>query len=123
MSITNSNSNFGSIALRSAGFKKKAFSKDKAGTLTHIIPPKALSVISTTGTGNSGGTTITIADDGSVNGLVQGVAVSGDGIATGATIVSFNTNTRVVTLSAANTGTVNGNVIFWARNYCQLGKR
>ncbi len=112
MSITNSNSNFGSTALRSAGFKAKSFSKDKAAAITHIIPPKALSVISTTGTGNSGGTTITLADDGSVNGLVQGVAVSGTGIATGATIVSFNTNTRVVTLSAANSGAVSGNVIF-----------
>ena len=112
MSITNSNSNFGNTALRSAGFKAKSFSKDKAAAITHIIPPKALSVISTTGTGNSGGTTITLADDGSVNGLVQGVAVSGTGIATGATIVSFNTNTRVVSLSAANTGAVSGNVIF-----------
>jgi hypothetical protein len=112
MSITNSNSNFGNTALRSAGFKAKSFSKDKAAAITHIIPPKALSVISTTGTGNSGGTTITLADDGSVNGLVQGVAVSGTGIATGATIVSFNTNTRVVTLSAANTDTVSGNIIF-----------
>jgi len=112
MSITNSNSNFGNTALRSAGFKAKSFSKDKAAAITHIIPPKALNVISTTATGNSGGTTITIADDGSVNGLVQGVAVSGTGIATGATIVSFNTNTRVVSLSAANTGTVNGSVIF-----------
>jgi len=112
MSITNSNSNFGNTALRSAGFKAKSFSKDKAAAITHIIPPKALSVISTTGTGNAAGTTITLADDGSVNGLVQGVAVSGTGIATGATIVSFNTNTRVVTLSAANTGAVSGNVIF-----------
>tara|TARA_R100001443_G_scaffold842_14_gene3314 strand:+ start:69 stop:4031 length:3963 start_codon:yes stop_codon:yes gene_type:complete len=112
MSITNSNSNFGNTALRSAGFKAKSFSKDKAAAITHIIPPKALSVISTTGTGTSGATSITVADDGSVNGLVQGVGVSGTGIATGATIVSFNTNTRVVTLSAANTGTVSGNVIF-----------
>ena len=112
MSITNSNSNFGNTALRSAGFKAKAFSKDKAAAITHIIPPKALGVISTTGTGNSGGTTITIADDGSVNGLVQGVTVNGTGIAADATIVSFNTNTRVVTLSAANTDTVSGNVIF-----------
>ena len=52
MSITNSNSNFGNTALRSAGFKAKAFSKDKAAALTHIIPPKALNVISTTATGN-----------------------------------------------------------------------
>jgi len=42
MSITNSNSNFGSVALRSKGFKQAAFTKDKAGQLTHIIPPKSL---------------------------------------------------------------------------------
>ena len=42
MSITNSNSNFGNTALRSKGFKNQAFTKDKAGTITHIIPPKSL---------------------------------------------------------------------------------
>ena len=112
MSITNSNSNFGNTALRSAGFKKKSFSKDKAAEITHIIPPKALSAISTTATGDSGATTITLGDDGSVNGLVAGMVVSGTNIAAGATVSSFNTNTRVVSLSAANTGAVNGNVIF-----------
>ena len=112
MSITNSNSNFGNTALRSAGFKAKSFSKDKAATITHIIPPKALNVISTSATGTAAATTITLADDGSVNGLVQGVAVSGTGIASGALVSSFNTNTRVVTLSAANSGTVSGNIIF-----------
>ena len=112
MSITNSNSNFGNTALRSAGFKAKSFSKDKAATITHIIPPKALNVISTSATGTAAATTITLADDGSVNGLVQGVAVSGNGIASGALVSSFNTNTRVVTLSAANSGTVSGNIIF-----------
>ena len=112
MSITNSNSNFGNTALRSAGFKAKAFSKDKAGALTHVIPPKALGVISTTGTGASGNTTITLSNDGSVNGLVQGMTVHGDGIGAGALVGSFNTNTRVVTLSETNTGAVNGNIIF-----------
>lgn len=43
MSITNSNSNFGSTALRCKGFKAQSFTKDKFGTLTHIIPPKSLS--------------------------------------------------------------------------------
>jgi hypothetical protein len=112
MSITNSNSNFGNTALRSAGFKAKSFSKDKAGALTHIIPPKALSVISTTATGTSGGSTITLANDGSVNGVIQGMTVTGTNIGSGATVGAVNTNTRVITLTAANTGTVNGNVIF-----------
>ena len=41
-SITNSNSNFGSCALRAKGFKSAPFTQDKAGTITHIIPPKKL---------------------------------------------------------------------------------
>ena len=112
MSITNSNSNFGNTALRSAGFKAKSFSKDKAGALTHIIPPKALNVISTTATGTSGSSTITLANDGSVNGVIQGMTVTGTNVGSGATVGAINTNTRVITLTAANTGTVNGNVIF-----------
>jgi hypothetical protein len=46
MSITNSNSNFGSLALRCKGFKAAAFTKDKAGQITHIIPPKSLADVS-----------------------------------------------------------------------------
>jgi len=42
-SITNSNSNFGSCALRAKGFKTAPFTQDKAGTITHIIPPQKLS--------------------------------------------------------------------------------
>jgi len=112
MSITNSNSNFGSIALRSAGFKAKAFSKDKAGALTHIVPPKSLNVISTTATGASGASTITLANDGSVNGVVEGMLVFGTSVGQGATVGSVNTNTRVVTLTVVNSGAINGNVIF-----------
>ncbi len=41
-SITNSNSNFGQIALVSDGFKKDAFEKDDTSYLTHIITPKAI---------------------------------------------------------------------------------
>ena len=112
MSITNSNSNFGNTALRSVGFKAKAFSKDKAGALTHVIPPKALNVISTTATGSSGASTITLANDGSVNGVIEGMLVNGDGVGQGATVGSVNTNTRVITLTVVNSGTVNGNIIF-----------
>lgn len=43
-SITNSNSNFGQRALYSEGFKKEAFAKDNHGYITHIIPPKDLSL-------------------------------------------------------------------------------
>jgi len=112
MSITNSNSNFGNTALRSAGFKAKSFSKDKAGAITHIIPPKALGVISTTATGTQGSNTVTLANDGSVEGLQEGMTVHNENVAGGTTVVSFNTSTRMVTLSANNTGTVTGNIIF-----------
>ena len=40
MSITNSNSNFGSNAMRSIGFSDTAFKKDALGEITHIIPPR-----------------------------------------------------------------------------------
>ena len=101
-----------SIALRSAGFKAKAFSKDKAGALTHVVPPKSLNVISTTATGASGASTITLANDGSVNGVIEGMLVFGTGVGQGATVGSVNTNTRVVTLTAVNSAAINGNVIF-----------
>jgi hypothetical protein len=40
MSITNSNSNFGSKALSASGFRNTAFPQDDQGYITHIIPPK-----------------------------------------------------------------------------------
>jgi hypothetical protein len=43
-SITNSNSNFGQRSLFSEGFKKDAFPKDDHGFITHIIPPKDISL-------------------------------------------------------------------------------
>jgi hypothetical protein len=42
MSITNSNSNFGSKALVSSGFRRNAFPQDDLGYITHIIPPKEI---------------------------------------------------------------------------------
>tara|TARA_Y100000004_G_scaffold196126_1_gene265148 strand:+ start:1204 stop:7038 length:5835 start_codon:yes stop_codon:yes gene_type:complete len=42
MSITNSNSNFGSKALVSKGFRKDAFAQDDIGYITHILPPKEI---------------------------------------------------------------------------------
>jgi len=41
-SITNSNSNFGQLALVSEGFKKEAFRKDDKAVITSIIPPRAI---------------------------------------------------------------------------------
>jgi hypothetical protein len=41
-SITNSNSNFGAIALSASGYQDSAFLRDDAGYITHIIPPKEI---------------------------------------------------------------------------------
>jgi hypothetical protein len=44
MSVTNSNSNFGAKSLVASGFRKEAFAQDDAGYITHIIPPKEISI-------------------------------------------------------------------------------
>ena len=44
-SITNSNSNFGQLALVSEGFKKEAFEKDNKAFITNIITPRALTSV------------------------------------------------------------------------------
>ena len=44
-SITNSNSNFGQLALVADGFRKDAFAKDDRAFITHIIPPKAITAL------------------------------------------------------------------------------
>jgi hypothetical protein len=41
-SVTNSNSNFGAIALASKGYRDIAFERDDVGYITNIIPPKQL---------------------------------------------------------------------------------
>ena len=47
LSITNSNSNFGAKALVAEGFKNDAFIKDDIGYITHVIPPKEISLTET----------------------------------------------------------------------------
>ena len=63
-------------------------------------------------TGTNGESSITLVNDGSIEGVIQGMTVSGDGIGLNCTVGSVNTSTRVITLTSANTATVNGNVIF-----------
>ena len=41
-SVTNSNSNFGEIALNSVSYREEAFAKDDVGYITHIIPPQEI---------------------------------------------------------------------------------
>ena len=42
ISLTNSNSNFGAVALSSKGFRSTSYDQDNVGYFTHIIPPKEL---------------------------------------------------------------------------------
>ena len=42
ISLTNSNSNFGAVALASKGFRSTAYSQDNIGYFTHVIPPKEI---------------------------------------------------------------------------------
>ena len=42
ISLTNSNSNFGAVALSSKGFRNTAYTQDDVGYITHIIPPKTV---------------------------------------------------------------------------------
>ena len=44
ISLTNSNSNFGANALTSVGFRTDAFSQDDLAYITHILPPKEVSL-------------------------------------------------------------------------------
>lgn len=44
VSITNSNSNFGQIALESIGFKKNAFAKDDNAFITSIVNPRSIDI-------------------------------------------------------------------------------
>jgi len=41
-SVTNSNSNFGEIALNSVSYREEAFPQDDVGYITHIIPPQEI---------------------------------------------------------------------------------
>ncbi len=47
MSITNSNSNFGSVSLESSGFRNESFDRDDVGYITHVIPPRELDTVET----------------------------------------------------------------------------
>jgi len=48
LSITNSNSNFGAKALTADGYRRRAFSQDDRGYISHVIPPKNLEVTTQT---------------------------------------------------------------------------
>lgn len=64
--------------------------------------------ITTFATGSSGSTTIAVA---SASGISPGMSILGTGLATGVTVTTVSGTT--ITLSAANTGTVNGTVKFY----------
>ena len=113
-SITNSNSNFGSCALRAKGFKAAPFTQDKAGKITHIIPPKKLAR-----TYNSvGGYTFNITQDSktvtptpadSNHGITQGSYARFNTIDNIETykVDAVNSSTGVLTLNRGYRGTTN----------------
>ena len=47
ISLTNSNSNFGAVALSSKGYRNSAYTQDDFGYITHIIPPKEVPLTET----------------------------------------------------------------------------
>jgi hypothetical protein len=47
MSVTNSNSNFGSRSLVADGFRNNSFAQDNTGYISHIIPPQDVSNVET----------------------------------------------------------------------------
>ena len=99
-SITNSNSNFGSCALRAKGFKSAPFTQDKAGTITHIIPPQKLARTYTSVNGYTFGVT---QDNKTVT---SSPANNGHGIEAGS-YVRFDTidNVEAYKVDAVNSGT------------------
>lgn len=66
-------------------------------------------LVTATGTGNSGSTTITLSEAPSRT-IIGGMLVTGTGVATGATVTQVNNLT--ITLSLANTGAVSGSLVF-----------
>ena len=44
ISLTNSNSNFGAVALTSSGYRSDSFTQDDQGYITHILPPEELPI-------------------------------------------------------------------------------
>jgi len=99
-SITNSNSNFGSCALRAKGFKSAPFTQDKAGTITHIIPPQKLARTYTAASGY----TFAVTQDNKT--ATPTPANDNHGITLGS-YVRFNTidNVETYKVDAVNSGT------------------
>ena len=114
-SITNSNSNFGSCALRAKGFKSAPFTQDKAGTITHIIPPKKLARTYTATTGytwavTQDNITATPTPANNSHGVKLGSYVRFDTIdnVEAYRVDAVNSGTGVLTLSRGYRGTTNG---------------
>ena len=67
--------NFGSCALRAKGFKNAPFTQDKAGTITHVIPPQKLARTYALVSGTTFTTTfdnVTVAATNNSHGIVVG---------------------------------------------------
>ena len=114
-SITNSNSNFGSCALRAKGFKSAPFTQDKAGTITHVIPPQKLARTYSSVNGYTFGVTqdnktVTCSPANSSHGITAGSYVRFDTIdnVEAYKIDAVNSGTGVLTLSRGYRGSTVG---------------
>ena len=114
-SITNSNSNFGSVALRAKGFKNLPFTQDKAGTITHVVPPKKLNrsyaaVAGYTFAVTQNNKTVTPTPANANHGIAVGEYVKFDAIDAQETykVDAVNGSSGVLTLSRGYRGSTNG---------------
>ena len=114
-SITNSNSNFGSCALRAKGFKSAPFTQDKAGTITHVIPPQKLARTYSSVNGYTFGVTqdnktVTCSPANSSHGITAGSYVRFDTIdnVEAYKIDAVNSGTGVLTLNRGYRGSTVG---------------
>ena len=110
-SITNSNSNFGSCALRAKGFKSAPFTQDKAGTITHVIPPQKLARTYSSVNGYTFGVTqdnktVTCSPANSTHGITAGSYVRFDTIdnVEAYKVDAVNSGTGVLTLNRGYRG-------------------
>lgn len=98
MLIINFNSNFGNIVLRFVGFKVQVFLKDKVGEIIYIVLFKVFQVIFIIVIGIFGEFLIILVNDGLIEGVIEGIVVSGDGIGFGVIVGFVNRSIRVVIL-------------------------
>lgn len=89
----------------------RAWQAAKAGNEWGLYQALHRLIVAPNASGAGGATTITTTNDFLLLGVVEGRAVSGTGVAAGATVASVDSNTQI-TVSVANSGTVSGPLTF-----------